>query len=150
MASTLTNLLYHIVFSTKDREPLIVPALRESLYPYIGGIIRGERGMLLEIGGMPDHVHLVTRFKTDPSVATMIRTIKSRSSKWVNEQLNRQGRFSWQAGYGAFTVSASQVSRVRSYVSNQEAHHRMASFKDEYVALLNRHEIEYDERYLWD
>jgi REP element-mobilizing transposase RayT len=95
MASTLTNLLYHVVFSTKNREPIITAPIRENLYKYIGGIIRGEGGILLEIGGTPDHVHLVTRFKSEPSVATMIKIIKSKSSKWLNEQPKRPGRFEW-------------------------------------------------------
>jgi putative transposase len=113
MSSTLTNLLYHIVFSTKNREPIITKPIRAELYKYIGGIIRGEGGKLLEIGGMPDHVHLVVRFKAEPSVATMVKIIKSKSSKWLNEQPKRPGRFEWQRGYAAFTVSASQLDAVR-------------------------------------
>ncbi|MEE8142434.1 MAG: IS200/IS605 family transposase [Planctomycetota bacterium] len=150
MANTYTNLLYHIVYSTKHREPLITPALRENLYSYIGGIIRGESGTLLQIGGMPDHLHLVTRFKSEPSVAQMVKTFKAKSSKWVNEQPNRPGRFSWQTGYGAFTVSPSQLEKVIRYVRCQEEHHRIVSFKEELVLLLDRHGIEYDEQYLWD
>src|SRR2546423_13818029 len=98
MASTLTNLLYHVVFSTKNREPIITAPIRENLYKYIGGIVRGEGGILLEIGGIPDHVHLVTRFKSEPSVATMIKIIKSKSSKWLNEQPQRPGRFDGSGG----------------------------------------------------
>src|SRR5688572_8212844 len=109
MANTYTNLLYHIVFSTKHREPLILPTLRDDLHAYIGGIIRAEGGVLLEIGGMADHVHVVTRLKADPSVAEMIKIFKAKSSKWWNEQPNRPGRFSWQRGYGAFTISPSQL-----------------------------------------
>ena len=150
MASTYTNLLYHIVFSTKNREALIVPRLREELYPYIGGIIRGEGGTLLEIGGMPDHIHVVAKFKADPSVALMIKTFKAKSSKWVNERPGRKGRFAWQTGYGAFTVSASQLAKVRQYVRDQEEHHRVVSFKEEFITLLKKHGVEYDERYLWD
>ena len=86
MASTLTNLLYHIVFSTKHREPIITSPIRSDLYAYMGGIIRGEGGVLLEVGGMPDHVHLVTRFKSEPSVATMLKKIKSKSSQWLNDK----------------------------------------------------------------
>lgn len=149
MANTYTNLLYHIVFSTKHREPLILPQFRDDLYAYIGGIIRGEGGVLLEIGGMPDHIHAVTKFKTEPSVAEMIKVFKAKSSKWWNEQPNRLGRFSWQVGYGAFTISPSQLPTVIRYVQNQEDHHRAVSFQDEFRALLDKHGIEYDERYLW-
>jgi REP element-mobilizing transposase RayT len=150
MASTLTNLLYHIVFSTKHRHPIITKAIRDDLYAYIGGIVRGEGGVLLEIGGMPDHVHLVVRFRAEPSVATMLRKIKSKSSQWLNAKPNRPGRFQWQVGYGAFTVSASQLAKVRNYVRNQEQHNRRATFQDEFRQLLMRNGIEYNERYIWD
>jgi REP element-mobilizing transposase RayT len=149
MSSTLTNLLYHIVFSTKNREPIITTPIRAELYKYIGGIVRGEGGTLLEIGGMPDHVHLVVRFKAEPSVATMVKIIKSKSSKWLNEQPKRPGRFEWQRGYAAFTVSVSQLAGVRTYVKNQEQHHRHKTFQDELRLLLEKHGVEYDERYLW-
>ncbi len=150
MASTLNNLLYHIVFSTKNREPVITAPIRKDLYAYMGGIIRAEGGTLLEIGGIADHVHLVVRFKSDPSVATMVRTIKSKSSKWLNMQPKRPGRFEWQRGYAAFTVSVSQLANVRTYVRNQEQHHRRRTFQEELRALLDKHGVEYDERYLWD
>jgi REP element-mobilizing transposase RayT len=150
MASTLTNLLYHIVFSTKHRHPILTKAIRDDLYAYIGGIVRGEGGVLLEIGGMPDHVHLVVRFRAEPSVATMLRKIKSKSSQWLNAKPKRPGRFQWQRGYGAFTVSASQLDKVRAYVRNQERHHRRPTFQDEFRELLRRHGIEFDERYIWD
>lgn len=150
MASTFTKLLYHIVYSTKHRQPLIVPALRDDLYDYIGGIIRGEGGVLIEIGGIADHVHIVARFKTEPSVAQMIKTIKAKSSKCVNELPGRVDRFSWQVGYGAFTVSASQLPRLIRYVRNQEEHHRTVTFEEEFIVLLKRHKIECDERYWWD
>jgi putative transposase len=150
MASTLTNLLYHIVFSTKNREPIITAPIRADLYKHIGGIVRGEGGKLLEIGGVQDHIHLVVRFKSDPSVATMAKIIKSKSSAWLNANPRRPGRFEWQRGYAAFTVSVSQLERVRIYVRNQEQHHRRKTLQDELRGLLVRHEIEYDERYLWD
>ena len=148
MASTFTNLLYHIVFSTKDRIPRIHEGLRERLYEYIGGIIRGEGGCLVEIGGVPDHVHLLARLKTEPSVGTMLRKMKSNSSGGVNEHVEPGRRFQWQRGFGAFSVSESQVARVRRYIQNQESHHTRVSFKEELIDLLEKHGIEYDERYL--
>jgi REP element-mobilizing transposase RayT len=150
MASTLTNLLVHIVFSTKNREPIITSPIRPDLYKYMGGIIRGEGGKLLEIGGIADHVHLVIRLKSIHSVATIVKIVKSKSSKWLNSQPKRPGRFEWQRGYAAFTVSASQLGPVRQYVRNQEQHHRRVSYQDELRAFLDKHGIEYDERYIWD
>jgi putative transposase len=150
VGNTYTNLLYHIVFSTKDRVPAIHEDLRERLYAYVGGIIRGEGGALLEVGGMPDHVHLLTKLKSDMPVATMVRLAKSRSSKWVNEASGAKSSFRWQVGYGAFSVSESQVGKIRRYIQNQEIHHAQVPFKDELIGLLKKHRIEYDERYVFD
>ena len=151
MASTYTNLLYHVVFSTKHRRPMITPSLETELYKYVGGIVRGEEGKLLEIGGMPDHVHLIARFKADVSVATMLRAVKAGSSKWINERTDHATpRFAWQTGYAAFSVSESQVDAAKAYVRNQKQHHAKLSFRDELVALLQRHGIEYDDRFLLD
>ena len=150
MPSSYTNLLYHLVFSAKERRPLITPELSADLYPYLGGIVRQEGGMLLEVGGMPDHVHLVARFRADLAVADMMRVIKANSSKWVNERASRAVDFAWQTGYGAFTVSGSQLPVVRRYVQRQEEHHRKRTFQEEFVAFLKKHGIEYDQRYLWD
>ena len=150
MSGTYTNLLYHLVFSTKLRKPWITAPIRDELYKYMGGIIRGERGVLLEIGGTADHVHLLTRFKTQPSVAEMLQRIKANSSKWVNEEKTRIHKFGWQDGYGAFTVSHSQVGRVRRYIKTQAEHHRVQDFKVEFRTLLDKHGIEYEERHLWD
>lgn len=148
MPSTFTNLLCHIVFTTKDRIPRIHEGIRERLYEYIGGIIRKEGGVLLQIGGMPDHVHLLIKMKTDVTIPTMVRLIKARSSKWMNERGLSEEKFEWQAGYGAFSVSESQAARVRRYIEQQESHHQRVSFKDELIALLKKNRIDYDERYL--
>jgi REP element-mobilizing transposase RayT len=148
--SSYTHLLYHLVFSTKDRRPLITPELRAELYPYIGGIIRNKPGILLDIGGMPDHVHLVARLRPDIALAEMLCVIKANSSKWANERRDLTTEFAWQKGYGAFTVSESQLAVVRHYVQMQEEHHRKQTFQEEFVALLKKHGIEYDERYLWE
>lgn len=150
MATTFTNLLYHIVYSTKNRRPLITPRLQDELYRYIGAIIRDERGTQLEIGGMPDHVHIAVRFRADASVAEMMRRIKANSSKWAGERWGPRQWLGWQTGYAAFTVSESQLATVRDYIRNQPEHHGNTTFEEEFVALLKRHGIEYDERYLWD
>lgn len=150
MASTLTNLLYHIVFTTKKRQELIIPAISVELYPYIGGIIREEKGILFKIGGTLNHVHLLTRFSASVSVSEMMRRIKGASSKWVNERSMSSKYFAWQCGYGAFSVSESSVENVVNYIGNQEEHHKKSTFEEEFILLLQKHKISYDEKYIWD
>ncbi len=150
MPSTYTNLLYHIVFSTKDRIPLITDNLQEELYKYIGGIIRGEGGIELEIGDTKDHIHILAKFKPALSVSDMLNKIKANSSKWANDHKMKYRKFGWQEGYAAFSVSESQVPAVREYIRKQEEHHRKQTYQEEFVALLERHGIEYDPKYLWD
>lgn len=150
MAGTYTNLLYHLVFSTKQRIPLITKELQPDLYAYIGGIVRGEGGTLLEIGGVSDHVHLLTKFKPTATVSDMLKSVKSGSSKWVNEERSKLRKFGWQDGYAAFSVSESSVDAVQRYIRDQERHHSGQSYQDEFRALLDRHGINYDEKYLWD
>jgi len=147
VASTYTSLLYHLVFGTKDRAPLITEDRRDRLYAYIGGIVRDERGTLLTAGGMPDHVHLLARFTADSSVADMVRRIKANSSRWIHQEPDSQS-FAWQTGYGAFSVSGSQKGAVERYIETQQKHHARLSFRDEMITLLKRHQIEFDERYL--
>jgi REP element-mobilizing transposase RayT len=150
MPSTYTNLLYHIVFSTKNRKPFIQPDLRDELYPYLGGAIRDEGGILLERGGMSDHVHLLVKLPATIAFADFLRTIKANSSGWVRKRPDFPTGFAWQVGYAAFTVSESQAEFVRRYIQNQERHHRRRTFKQELVTLLKKNRIEYEEIYLWD
>jgi REP element-mobilizing transposase RayT len=150
MPSTYTNLLYHIVFSTKERVPLIADDWQEELYRYIGGIIRAEGGVQLEIGGIDDHVHILAKFKPAISVSEMLNKIKANSSKWANDHKMKMRKFAWQEGYAAFSVSESQVPNLVTYIRNQAEHHRKQTFQEEFVALLKRHGIEYDPKYLWD
>jgi REP element-mobilizing transposase RayT len=150
MASTLTNLLYHIIFTTRKKQDFIVQALSTELYPYIGGIIREEKGKLLKIGGTLNHVHILARFPASVSVSEMMRSIKGSSSKWTNENSKSTQRFAWQRGYGAFSVSESAVENVKSYIGNQEEHHKKVTFEDEFLLLLQKHKISYDEKYIWD
>ena len=148
MARTYTKLIYHIVFSTKERIPLIAPEIRDRLYEYIGGVIRGEKGSLMEIGGMPDHVHILARFGAAIAVSEMLKRIKGSSSHWLSQETGTW--FAWQNGYGAFSVSESQVAAVRNYIQQQEEHHKRISFKDELISLLRKHRIEFDEGDLFD
>jgi putative transposase len=142
-----TNLLYHIVYATKERAPLITSPLRPRLHEYLGGIVRGLGGIALEINGTNDHVHVLAKVRPTISVSEFLSKLKSSSSGWAKRQTS--GRFGWQARFGAFTVSESQVERVRRYIRNQEAHHRKHSFEEEFKALLRAHRIDYDERHLW-
>src|SRR5262249_24465577 len=135
---------------TKHREATITPEIRDRLYDYIGGIIRGERGVLYAIGGMPEHVHLLVRRRPDVSDSILLRNLKSHSSLWVHQTFPAMEGFAWQEGYGAFSVSRSMKETVERYIANQEEHHRRRSFKEEFVEMLKAHDIEFDERYIWE
>ena len=148
MAGTFTNLLYHIIFSTKDRLPSIQPEWRDRLWEYMGGIIRGEGGIALRIGGVADHVHLLVTLKPKHDVSTILQKLKSKSSGWVHELFPDSGMW-WQEGYGAFSYSKSQVDAVINYIQKQELHHAKKSFKEEYIDFLEKFEIEYDEKFIF-
>lgn len=150
MGHTYTNLSYHLVFSTKDRQPLISKSAQPKLYAYIGGIIRDLKGEMLAIGGVEDHVHILCRLGTAVALADALRQIKGSSSRWVNEELKLGRKFAWQTGYGAFSVSQSKTANVERYIAEQEDHHRKRGFKEELLDFLQKHGVEYDERYLWD
>jgi putative transposase len=146
--STHLSLHYHLVFSTKERAPLITAEIRERVHAYLGGVIRGEGGIALDVGGTTDHVHLLVGLKATHCLADVLRTLKGDSSRWIHDEM-RVPKFEWQEGYGAFTVSSSNVAAVREYVRDQERHHRKRSFQEEYREFLMKHEIAFDERYLW-
>ncbi len=149
MAHTFTNLLIHVVFSTRLREPTIGDAIRSDLQSYIGGILRELRSTPIAIGGTRDHVHLLTRLPADLALADCLRVLKTNSSRWVKEKWPERRSFAWQAGYGAFSVSASNRANVIRYIQEQEQHHRKISFQDEFLALLRKHGVEFDEHYIW-
>jgi REP element-mobilizing transposase RayT len=144
MPSAYTQNFYHIVFSTKHRANLITPEMESRLFPFIGGIVRDLRCQLLAINGVPDHVHLLIRFRADLSLSDLVRHIKGRSSKWINETFPA-AHFSWQEGYGGFTVSKSAVPQVEAYIARQKEHHQQQDFQAEFLELLRRHGIEFDE-----
>lgn len=148
MGNSFRCLRYHLVFSTKNREPQITPQLRPRLYEYIGGIFKNENGQLLAVGGVADHVHLLASIHPSVSVADMLRKVKASSSKWIHETFPEHKAFAWQEGYGAFSVSQSNVDQVCHYIEQQEEHHRRMTFEEEFVEFLERHGISYDERYL--
>jgi REP element-mobilizing transposase RayT len=142
MANTYTNLLYHVVFGTKNRYRFITPAVEERLFPYLGGIVRQNRGKLLEINGTEDHVHLLIHLHPTIAVSDLLRIIKSESSRWLNESVLRYRKFGWQNGYGAFTVSHSASDSVRRYIQNQKQHHRGMGFGQEFERMLRKHGLE--------
>ena len=148
MPNTYTSLNYHIVFSTKNRELWLVPDIRERLWPYLGGIARENGLKALEIGGVADHVHLLLSIPASVALSKAVQLIKGGSSHWMKETFPNLTGFAWQDGYGAFTVSQSQLDAVREYIRNQEEHHRTKSFAEEYRAFLQRHQVEFDERFL--
>ena len=150
MGHTFTNHLYHVVFSTKGRLPLIDPGFREKLFKYICGIARRQNGFVLRINGTADHVHILATLKASVSVSDFVRAIKANSSKWLSEAFPSMQAFEWQAGYSSFSVSESIADTVKSYIERQEEHHRNRTFADELKALLDRHRIEYDPAHYLD
>lgn len=147
MPSTHTSLHYHIVFSTKERFPLITDDWKERLHAYLGGIVKNLDGVPLSIGRNSDHVHLLVGLKSSHRLDYFIRDVKADSSKWTHTELRKN--FEWQKGYGAFTVSPNAVEKVRSYIINQPEHHKRKTFQEEYVELLEASGTAYDEKFLW-
>ena len=141
---------FHCVFSTKERRPQITSDLRERLWPFLGGIARQNQMKAIEIGGMPDHVHILLSLPSTVSIAKAMQLIKGGSSKWVHDTFSEHRLFNWQVKYGAFGVSVSLLERTIQYIRNQENHHRKMTFQEEFLALLKKHRIAYDERYLWE
>jgi len=150
MPGTYSQILVHAVFSTKERTPWISAAIAKRLYPYLGGVIRAQKGVLYEIGGIADHVHLYFRWRPDMSISDLMRMLKSGSSKWLHDEFPSLGAFAWQEGYAAFSVSKSQEAAVKRYILGQQERHRKEDFKSELLRLLRAHEIDFDEAYVLD
>jgi REP element-mobilizing transposase RayT len=148
MPSTHSSLHIHIVFSTKERIPMISNEWRNRLHSYLGGIVKGLEGVPLAVGGIADHVHLLVGLKTSHRIDYLLRDVKADSSGWVHKEIGKT-KFAWQKGYSVFTVSPSNIEGVKRYVLNQEEHHRRKTFQEEYVELLKAANIEYDEQFLW-
>jgi len=148
MSDSCTNLLYHLVFSTKDRRPLIADAYQARLYDYIGGTVRKLGGISLALNGTEDHVHLLAKLRPDTALSDVLRDLKANSSGWMHNLFPELKEFSWQRGYGAFTVSQSNVEEVANYIARQKEHHARVSFRDEFIQFLKANGIEYDERYV--
>lgn len=151
MPQSLAKILVHTVFSTKDRRPLLRdPLIREELHRYLGGILTQLDCQPLIIGGVADHVHLLSTLARTGTAADMVKEVKRGSSLWLKTKSPDLHDFAWQNGYGIFSIGYSQVAAVRKYIAGQEAHHRQVSFQDEFREFLKRYEVEFDERYVWD
>ena len=150
MPQSLFKILAHIVFSTKNRGDLIAPEIENGLFGYIHGIVENNHAKLIIANGTANHIHLLVSLPKKIDVPELIGDIKRDSSVWMKEQAARFDNFYWQKGYGAFSIGQSQVEVVINYIKRQKEHHQKQDFKDEYRALLNKYEIEFDERYVWD
>ena len=146
MAHSLASVHIHFVFSTKTRLPYLKDDLQPAMSAYLGGIVRELGGKPVIIGGMADHVHLLVRMPTGMSISDFMRVVKTNSSKWARR---KKREFGWQTGFAAFSVSMSLLPQVARYIREQEKHHRKMTFQEELVALLKKHNIPYDERYIW-
>ena len=142
------QLYFHIVFGTKDHVPLIADSWEDEMYRYLGGIIRGQKSEPIEINGMPDHVHLLVRLSPVIAISDLMRELKANSSKWARK--THEPKFGWQRRYGAFSISESDSDAEREYIRRQKIHHQKQTFEDEYRELLRLHQIDFDDRYLWD
>jgi len=149
MANSYTSLFAHIIFSTHNRETLLKSAWRERLFAYMGGIARENKIKAVSIGGVIDHVHMLLLIPASIPAAKAVQLVKGGSSKWLHENIITLKNFAWQEGYGAFSISASQASEVVAYIAGQEEHHRIKSFREEYLSFLKEYNVEYDERYVW-
>ncbi|MCA9061807.1 MAG: IS200/IS605 family transposase [Planctomycetaceae bacterium] len=149
MANTFTSLHYHIVFSTKERREFIHSEIEQRVWEYLGGIAKQNGMKPLQVGGIEDHVHIVAGIPPTLAVSRAIQQIKGGSSRWIHETFSSLSKFTWQDGYGAFSVSRSLLPTVINYVATQREHHRKRNFQEEFREMLERHEIEYDERYVW-
>lgn len=150
MADTFSQIYIHLVFSVKGRQNVIHKTWREELFKYVSGIINGRDQKLFAIGGMPDHIHILISLRPNCMVSELVNSVKTNSSKWINSRGFVKGKFFWQEGYGAFSYSQSQLDLVIQYINNQEQHHQRKSFKEEYIELLQRFNVTFEEKYLFD
>jgi putative transposase len=150
MANTYSQINIHCVFAVKGRENFITKDFRDDLHRYISGILNGDRSYSLAVNGWMDHVHAFFELPVTIAISDQMRMLKASSSKWINDNNFLSGRFSWQEGYGAFSYSKSQRNSVIKYIMNQEAHHKKTSFREEYLGLLKKFEIPFENQYLFE
>lgn len=150
MANTYTQFYYHIVFAVRYRESLITKSIKDDLYRYITGIVQGQGQILIAINGMPDHIHLLVACKASIRLSDLVKEVKEHSSRFINEKRCIRGKFYWQAGFGAFSVSRRELDRVIKYIDEQEQHHGKTKFREEYIKILHDNEVVFAEKYLFD
>jgi putative transposase len=150
MPQSLSKVVIHVIFSTRDRYPWLDGNVRSRMHAYLATICRDAEAEAFRVGGVADHVHLLVTLPRTLSQAELVESLKKKSSKWIKELAAEYGKFYWQRGYGAFSVSPSQLNAVIKYVETQEEHHRSRTFQEEYREFLRKHGVDYDERYVWD
>jgi REP element-mobilizing transposase RayT len=149
MANTYTQLYFHIIFAVKRRENYISSEWKNELYKYITGIVSNKKQKLMIINGMPNHIHILIGTKPNCNLSDLVRDIKANSSKWINEKKFIRQRFEWQTGFGAFTISQSQIPKIVNYIKTQEEHHQIKTFREEYVEFLNAYKIDFNPEYIF-
>ena len=150
MPQSLAQILVHLVFSTKSREPWLTGDVRDELHAYIGGIVENQKGTLLKAGSVADHIHLLIAHPRTCAPSDLVQEIKTGSSKWLKTKGPRYVDFHWQGGYGIFSISPTHRPALEQYIAKQAEHHREVTFQEEYRRLLNKYGIQFDERYVWD
>jgi len=150
MPQSLSSILIHLVYSTKNREPFLTPEIERELYPYMASIFKALKSPALLINGTSDHVHGLFSLSRVVTIADLVEEVKTESSKWIKTKGREFRNFHWQSGYGAFSIGQSHVSTLKRYIGRQKEHHRRVTFQEEYRKFLKAYEVEYDERYVWD
>ncbi|MEX2606987.1 MAG: IS200/IS605 family transposase [Kiritimatiellia bacterium] len=152
MPQSLAQIYLHLIFSTRERESWITPILRHEMHAYMAGISRELDAPAIQVGGVSDHVHVLAHFPRTLTVSKWVELLKTQSNRWFKQQSTENNRnlFAWQKGYGVFSVSPSHLDLVKTYIRNQETHHRTVTFKDEYRKIMDKYNVQYDERYVWD
>lgn len=149
MGQSLVTNYIHIIFSTKNREPLIKPSFEEELFSYLGGTCNNLGCSVITVGGHLDHIHILCMLSKNIALAELLKQLKQQSSKWVKTKSSSLRNFYWQDGYGAFSVNPKEIQVVKDYINNQHQHHSKKGFKDEFKAFLKQYNVDYDERYIW-
>ena len=150
MAQSLSKILIHLVFSTKNRERILTDEVRAELHPYMNKVLVEMDSPAIAVGSVEDHIHILFRLSKNHAICKVIEEVKTSSSKWIKTKGASFKNFHWQSGYGAFSVSQSNVEEVQNYIADQKEHHRTKTFQEEFRAFLNRYDVPYDERYVWD
>lgn len=150
MPQSLSLVIVHVVFSTKDREPWLTPSIRPRLHAYLAEVARGHGCQAYRVGGVADHVHLALTLPRTMTQSDLVKELKTSSNHWLGRQDSHFANFAWQRGYGFFSIGKSQLPALTDYIDNQEEHHRQRTFQDELRAMLSKYKVDYEEVYVWD